>query len=103
MEGHGMNAIGVWPFSATVPSGPAADAGAYQCWDDKLNQTLADACRTGGALCQPANVAKLLDLDYCPGTCTPKPGQLTTAQVVFGLGAIAIVGVLWWKASIRPR
>jgi len=80
-------AMGVWPFDSTPTAKPADQS--YTCYSDELNQKIVEDCQTNqGGLCTPEQIAHLLSLDYCAGTCERSSDK--TMLWALGLGVLAI-------------
>lgn len=71
-----------------------------QCWDDKLNDQLVSECESGSPTCSPKNVAQLLSLPYCSGSCQSSASTLAWSVGIAGVlvGIIAI-----WRASSSQK
>jgi len=79
---------------------PTGNPLAATCWSEQLNEQLIAACKAKSPACTMDNMARLLELPYCPGsgpqttpatvpgapkTCPPVQGYSMTTVAVMGL------------------
>ena len=89
-----MRPLGIWPFDNIVAQQQPAQP---VCWSDALNDQLISDCQARGTACTPDNIARLLSLEYCSGTCERTSDK--TMLWALGLGVAAIAFVAWKRSQ----